>query len=126
MAAAGPLLVLAACSSDSSSSATTDSSGPDSTADNAAGTTATAGATTAGATAGKLTQAGDGVVLLTDGVADDLEADHLAEFFEALYQDLSIRNRRRGRRWIQSELEDWATPMHSDDKTLVAVFRTSK
>ena len=58
MAAAGPLLVLAACSSDSSSSATTDSSSPDSsTADNAAGTTATAEATTvaAGAATGKLT-----------------------------------------------------------------------
>ena len=78
------------------------------------------------AAVGKLTQPGDGVVLLTDGVADDLEPDHLAEFFEALYQDLSTRNRRRGRRWIQAELEDWATPMHSDDKTLVAVFRTSK
>ena len=75
---------------------------------------------------GKLTQPGDGVVLLTDGVADDLEPDQLPEFLDALYQDLSTRNRRGGRRWIQTELHAWATPMHSDDKTLVAVFRTSK
>ena len=77
-------------------------------------------------TEGRLTEPGDGVVLMTDGVADDLEPDKLADFFDELYQDLSSRNRRRGRRWLQSELNDWATPLHSDDKTLVAIFRTSK
>ena len=77
-------------------------------------------------TQGQLTDSGDGVVLMTDGVADDLEPAQLADFFEALYQDLSTRNRRRGRRWLQSELNDWATPLHSDDKTLVAIFRTSE
>jgi serine/threonine protein phosphatase PrpC len=75
---------------------------------------------------GRLTEPGDGLVLMTDGVADDLEPAQLADFFDALYQDLSTRNRRRGRRWLQSELNDWATPLHSDDKTLVAIFRTSK
>ena len=75
---------------------------------------------------GRLTKPGDGLVLMTDGVADDLEPAQLADFFDALYQDLSTRNRRRGRRWLQSELNDWATPLHSDDKTLVAIFRTSK
>lgn len=77
-------------------------------------------------TRGRFTEPGDGVVLMTDGVADDLEPAHLADFFDALYQDLSARNRRRGRRWLQSELNDWATPLHSDDKTLVAIFRTSE
>lgn len=75
---------------------------------------------------GRLTKPGDGVVLMTDGVADDIEPDQLADFFEVLYQNLRIRNRRRGRRWLQAELNDWATPMHSDDKTLVAIFRTSE
>ena len=77
-------------------------------------------------TKGRLTQLGDGVVLMTDGVADDLEPAQLPDFFDALYQDLSTRNRRRGRRWLQSELNDWATPLHSDDKSLVAIFRTSE
>lgn len=77
-------------------------------------------------TQGRLTEPGDGVVLMTDGVADDLEPAQLADFFDALYQDLSTRNRRRGRRWLQSELNDWATPLHSDDKTLAAIFRTSE
>lgn len=75
---------------------------------------------------GRLTAPGDGVVLMTDGVADDLESAQLADFFDALYQDLCTRNRRRGRRWLQSELNDWATPLHSDDKTLVAMFRMTK
>lgn len=75
---------------------------------------------------GRLSAPGDGVILMTDGVADDLEPAQLADFFDALYQDLSTLNRRRGRRWLQSELNDWATPLHSDDKSLVAIFRTYK
>ena len=77
-------------------------------------------------TQGRLTEPGDGVVLMTDGVADDLEPTQLADFFDALYQDLKTLNHRKGRRWLQAELNDWATPLHSDDKTLVALFRTSK
>lgn len=77
-------------------------------------------------TLGRLTEPGDGVVLMTDGVADDLEPAQLADFFDALYQDLNSRSRRRGRRWLQSELNDWATLLHSDDKTLVAIFRMPK
>jgi len=77
-------------------------------------------------TQGRLIEPGDGLVLMTDGVADDLEPAQLADFFDALYEDLSTRNRRRGRCWLQSELNDWATRLHSDDKTLVAIFRTSE
>jgi hypothetical protein len=73
----------------------------------------------------RLSRPGDGIILMTDGVADDLDPLHLSEFFDAIYRSLQSRNRRRGRRWLESELNDWATPMHSDDKTLVAIFRTS-
>ena len=73
---------------------------------------------------GRLTEPGDGLVLMTDGIADDIDQLYLADFFNALYQDLKTRNRRKGRRWLQSELDNWATPQHSDDKTLVAIFRT--
>jgi hypothetical protein len=75
---------------------------------------------------GTLTQAGDGVVLITDGIADDLDPEQLSAFMAGLYEDLRTRNRRSGRRWLQSELTDWSTPMHSDDKTLVAIFRISQ
>jgi hypothetical protein len=75
---------------------------------------------------GCFSQPGDGVALMTDGVADDLDPNQLAEFFEAFYRNTSIRNRRRGNRWLQSELSDWATPLHGDDKTLAAIFRMPK
>ena len=70
-----------------------------------------------------LAEPGDGIALMTDGVADDLDPDGLPAFMEALGGDVRRRRRRRGRRWLQAELTDWATPMHSDDKSLVAIFR---
>jgi len=75
---------------------------------------------------GTLSNEGDGVVLMSDGVADDLEPDRLSDFVCALYADLARRSRRYGRRWLRREFNDWPTPMHGDDKTLVAVFRTRK
>ena len=76
-------------------------------------------------TEGNLTQAGDGIVLMTDGIADDLDPENLSGFMAGLYADLRTRNRRHGRRWLENELTHWSTPGHSDDKTLVAIFRTS-
>ena len=73
-----------------------------------------------------LTQPGDGIVLMSDGVADDLDATQLPQLMQTLYANLRCRNRRTGRIWLQTELGNWATPMHSDDKTLLAIFRKSK
>lgn len=70
-----------------------------------------------------LAEPGDGIALMTDGVADDLDPDGLPAFLDALGGDVRRRGRRRGRRWLETELTDWATPMHSDDKSLVAIFR---
>lgn len=70
-----------------------------------------------------LSHPGDGVVLMTDGVSDDLVPDVIGGFFEALSNNISRRGRRAGRRWLQKELEEWSTPMHGDDKSLVAIFR---
>lgn len=69
---------------------------------------------------------GDGVVLMTDGVSDDLVAESLGDFFEALYQGITCRGRRRGRKWLKAELENWSTPLHGDDKSVVAIFRTDE
>jgi serine/threonine protein phosphatase PrpC len=74
---------------------------------------------------GNFVNPGDGVVLMTDGVSEDLAYETLPEFMEAIYRNILKRNRRRGRRWLESELTNWATPLHSDDKSLVAVFGIS-
>ena len=74
---------------------------------------------------GNFANPGDGVVLMTDGVSEDIDSANLPEFMEALYRNVFRRNRRRCRRWLERELSNWATPLHSDDKSLVAVFRVS-
>lgn len=71
----------------------------------------------------QLTAPGDMVVLMTDGVADDLRLDALGGFLTTVHGELAWRSRRRGRRWIAHELNHWSTPGHVDDKTLAVIFR---
>lgn len=71
----------------------------------------------------QLTHPGDGVILMTDGVSDDLVPDALAGFFDVVCQHITLLGRRRGRRWLTRELEGWSTPCHGDDKSVVAIFR---
>ena len=70
-----------------------------------------------------LQKPGDGVILMTDGISDDLIVDFLPAFFEVMYQTALRCNRRQAKRWLEKELRDWATPKHGDDKTLAAIFR---
>lgn len=72
----------------------------------------------------QLSKAGDGVLLMTDGVSDDLISDQLEGFFDAIFQQLSKSNKRRSKRWITKELEEWTTPKHGDDKSIAGIFRT--
>ncbi|WP_119395049.1 PP2C family serine/threonine-protein phosphatase [Salinibius halmophilus] len=71
----------------------------------------------------KLTKAGDGLLLMTDGISDDLVAEHLESFFEVIYQYQKSRSRRRMKRWLASELEQWSTPLHGDDKSIACILR---
>ena len=66
------------------------------------------------------------MILMTDGIADDLNLSSLPQFFDAIYGEVKGRNRRMGKRWLESELLNWATPLHSDDKTLAAIFRVQE
>lgn len=72
-----------------------------------------------------LSQPGDGVVLMTDGISDDLVPEALDGFYQALFNNMRRRSRRNAQRWLRRELEQWSTPMHGDDKSLVAIFKTS-
>jgi serine/threonine protein phosphatase PrpC len=71
-----------------------------------------------------LSRPGDGVLLMTDGISDDLIPDQLEGFFDAVYQQLRRSNKRRCKRWLSKELEDWSTPKHGDDKSIAGIFRT--
>lgn len=70
-----------------------------------------------------LSQPGDLVALMTDGVADDLPPATLPGFLQTLYDELRGRSRRRGKHWLTHELLNWATPGHCDDKTLAVIYK---
>ncbi|MCP8687136.1 PP2C family serine/threonine-protein phosphatase [Marinobacterium sedimentorum] len=71
-----------------------------------------------------LSQPGDGILLMTDGVSEDIVPDMLQDFFSAVYRSVAQRGRRAGRQWLNNELQNWSTPMHGDDKSIVAIFRS--
>ncbi len=71
----------------------------------------------------RLDEPGDLVMLITDGVADDLPVPMLGGFVTAVHCELLQRSRRQGRRWLTHELTHWATPLHADDKTVAVVFK---
>ena len=66
---------------------------------------------------------GNRVLLMTDGVSDDLAAPSLDGFTQVIHRQIQQRSRRQARRWLTHELTHWATPLHSDDKTVAVVFR---
>ncbi len=66
----------------------------------------------------------DALVLMTDGVSDDLNDDTLEEFVATLVAQLSAKSRRSGRTWLKRELSQWSTPRHSDDKTIAVIYRS--
>jgi len=71
-----------------------------------------------------LAQPGDGVLLMTDGISDDLIPEHLEGFFDAIFQQLKRSNKRRCKHWLNKELKEWTTPRHGDDKSIAGIFRT--
>ncbi|MEM5430581.1 PP2C family serine/threonine-protein phosphatase [Cupriavidus oxalaticus] len=73
-----------------------------------------------------LSEPGDGVMLMTDGVADDLRPECLEAFFGCLLAQARGRSRRGGRRWLERQLEAWPTALHRDDKSIALIFRDSR
>ncbi|MBX8484088.1 PP2C family serine/threonine-protein phosphatase [Pseudomonas cichorii] len=67
---------------------------------------------------------GDGVLLMTDGISDDLIPEQWEPFFDAVYRRLARSNRRRMRTWLEREMHAWSTPLHGDDKSIAGIFRT--
>lgn len=69
---------------------------------------------------------GDGVMLMTDGISDDLNQEDLEKFFQKMQKEFSRRSSRNAKRWISRQLEQWPTPGHSDDKTIAMIWQDSK
>lgn len=71
----------------------------------------------------QLRHPGDFVLLMTDGVADDVDTSRVGEFAAAVHHEVAVRSRRGGRSWLANEMTNWATPGHKDDKTMAMIFR---
>lgn len=74
----------------------------------------------------RLSDPGDGLVLMTDGVSDDLVPLRTEAFVRMLRSECEPRSRRRSKVWLRRQLEAWPTPAHGDDKTIAMIFRKSK
>lgn len=70
----------------------------------------------------QLTKSGDGVLLMTDGISDDIDSEKLEAFFRKVHKECVHRSRRCAKNWLKTQLEMWPTPSHSDDKTLAMIF----
>lgn len=70
---------------------------------------------------GRLIKPGDGLILMTDGIADDLgNTDGLVQ---TLIMDMRHRGARAARAMLVRDLSNWPTARHSDDKTIALIFR---
>lgn len=66
---------------------------------------------------------GDGLLLMTDGISDDLIPEQLEAFFDTVFQRLRRTNKRHCKRWLTRVLTEWSTPKHGDDKSIAGIFR---
>lgn len=70
---------------------------------------------------GRLAAPGDGLVLMTDGISEDLgPTDGLVT---AVVRSLRGRGARSGRALLTRELNDWPTRHHQDDKSVAIAYR---
>jgi serine/threonine protein phosphatase PrpC len=73
-----------------------------------------------------LSRPGDGILLATDGISDDLRPERMEAFFRSMGRQVALRKRRGSKKWFRRQLESWPTPGHSDDKTLGMIVRTRR
>lgn len=65
---------------------------------------------------------GDGIVMMTDGLSEDIDHERLEDFFEEIRIQTFNKKTKTMRRWLTQQLHDWPTPGHSDDKSIAAFF----
>lgn len=71
-----------------------------------------------------LHQSGDGILMMTDGVSDDIQPGAGEAFFDAVGGESFMRGSRMMRKWLTQQLHEWPTAHHSDDKTIAGIYRT--
>lgn len=63
----------------------------------------------------------DALFLMTDGISEDLLEPR--EFVIEVRKYVRNRSKRRIKSWLKNELKNWATPHHTDDKTVAMIIK---
>lgn len=66
---------------------------------------------------------GQGITMMTDGISEDLEPGCEEDLLKSLINSLKGKSPRRAKKALVGELNDWPTPNHLDDKTILVVIR---
>lgn len=62
---------------------------------------------------------GDVIALMTDGISEDINQGAEMEFVNAIAKSIKVKSIRQSKTWLKNEFKTWATPNHTDDKSLV-------
>lgn len=66
-----------------------------------------------------------GAILATDGVSDDIDPQSYSLLLQDLIKEYQPLSQRARFHQLRSELMNWSTPHHLDDKTLLALWKES-
>lgn len=58
------------------------------------------------------------VALLTDGISEDIQPGMETDFVSHICTSISGKSKRQIKTWLKDELKNWATPNHTDDKSI--------
>jgi serine/threonine protein phosphatase PrpC len=61
---------------------------------------------------------GDAVALMTDGISDDISPGMETQFMNEICNQINGKSLRQAKSWLKNELKTWATPNHTDDKSI--------
>ena len=61
---------------------------------------------------------GDVIALMTDGISEDINQGVEMEFVNAISERIKGKSIRQAKTWLKNEFKTWATPNHTDDKSL--------
>lgn len=58
------------------------------------------------------------VALLTDGISEDIQPGMEIDFVSHICTSITGKSKRQTKTWLKDELRNWATPNHTDDKSI--------
>ena len=73
----------------------------------------------------EITQEGFDLILLTDGISEDIQESKVPDFLEVLKQELTDKNPQASYWYLKKLLSNWPTKYHRDDKSICIAWEKS-